>query len=350
MNKHLYITILAGGSGSRFWPASSKERPKQLLPLASSQPMLTETVHRALQLVPAEQIRILTGMHLSESIQDLIIELPPESFKIEPSVRGTAAALTWAAWDTYQEDPEAIMLSLHADHLIKPESKFKELIEDVLVLVRKESKLFTIAIDPDREETGYGYIEPGKPLESRTRLKTFEVDSFQEKPDLETVKEYLAMGYLWNSGIFIWKARDLIDEVRAVTPELSKSLIHLELNEPNDFFKNIPVLSVDEGILERSDRIATVLADFQWDDIGTWSSLARVRSKDEKGNVLMGKGKLINTKNSVVYSEDMTLVTYGIEDLVLVQSGNTVLATTKDLASDLKHLLYHLSSPTVGEE
>ena len=130
MNKHLYITILAGGAGTRFWPASSKKRPKQLLPLATSQPMLTETVRRALALVPAEQIRILTTTHLSESIQNLVKELPPQSFKIEPQVRGTAAALTWAAWDISQEDPEAIILSLHADHVIEPESQFAELIEE----------------------------------------------------------------------------------------------------------------------------------------------------------------------------------------------------------------------------
>ena len=350
MNKHLYITILAGGAGTRFWPASSKNRPKQLLPLATSQPMLTETVRRALTLVPAEQIRILTTTHLSESIQDLVRELPPQCFKIEPLVRGTAAALTWAAWDISQEDPEAVILSLHADHVIEPESKFAELIQDVLAMATAHKKLFTVAVNPDRPETGYGYIERGKPLETDSKTSAFEVVSFQEKPDLETVKQYLKEGYLWNSGIFLWRAKDLIDEIRTVTPELSQFLFHLESNRPADFFNNIPMMSVDEGILERSGRVATALADFHWDDVGTWSSLSRVRPKDESGNVLMGKCKLVDTKDSVIYSEDMNLVTYGIKDLVLVQAGDTVLATTKDLASDLKTLIDHITNSSAQEE
>ena len=344
MNKHLYVTILAGGAGTRFWPASRKGKPKQLLPLATSRPMLLETVDRALKLVPAERIRIIAGVHLQESIEELVTILPPESFKIEPLVRGTAAALTWASWELHQLDPQAIILSLHADHVINPEERFVDLIGHVASIAETGDSIFTISINPNREETGYGYIEPGRRLESKRGIEIFEVNSFNEKPDLDTVRKYLNNGYLWNSGIFLWKAGDFLDEINAVTPEISDSLYHLEADKPVDFYKNIPVMTVDEGILERSNRVATVLADFEWDDIGTWSSLDRVRKKDENGNILMGDCKVLGTSNSVVYSEDVTFVAHGVKDLVLVQSGDIVLATTKELATDLKTLLAHLSS------
>ena len=350
IHKHLYVTILAGGVGSRFWPASTRAKPKQLLPLATSEPMVVDTVNRALKLVSPERIRILAGEHLHESLQNLLPDLPSESFKIEPQVRGTAAALTWAAWEIYNLDPEALMLSLHADHIIEPEENFLNLVGDIVTLLETTDLLFTIAVNPDREETGYGYIEPGKSLAIRGKTEAFEVNSFKEKPGLERVKEYLKKGYLWNSGIFAWKAKSFIDEINSITPEISKFLFYLDENRPIDFFEHIPVMTVDEGILERSSRIATVSANFRWDDIGTWSSLTRVRPKDKNGNVLIGKSELLDTKNSVIYSEDVTFITYGIEDLILIQAGDVVLATHKSLAADLKILLDKLSDPVIGED
>ena len=344
------MTILAGGAGSRFWPASTKLKPKQLLPLATNQPMLVDTVDRALKLVPPERIRILAGSHLNESLQSLLPELPAESFKIEPQVRGTAAALTWASWDIYNLDPEAVILSLHADHIIKPEEKFLSLIEDIVAVLETHDLLFTISVNPDREETGYGYIEPGVCFAIQGETKSFEVNSFKEKPDLESVKEYLKKGYLWNSGIFIWKAKVFIDEIYSTTPEISDFMFYLSQNRPIDFFENIPTMTVDEGILERSSRIATVLANFQWDDVGTWSSLTRVRETDENGNVVMGNCELIDTKNSVIYSENVSFITYGIQDLVLIQAGDVILATTKNLATDLKTLLDRLPDSSAGPD
>ena len=350
IHKHLYVTILAGGVGSRFWPASTRAKPKQLLPLATSQPMVVDTVDRALKLVPPDRIRILAGAHLHESLQNLLPDLPSESFKIEPQVRGTAAALTWASWEICHLDPEAVMISLHADHLIQPEEKFLSLVGDIVTLLETNDWLFTIAINPEREETGYGYIEPGDSLAIQGETEAFKVTSFKEKPGVETVKEYLKKGYLWNSGIFVWKAKSFIDEINSITPEISKLLFYLSENRPIDFFEHIPVMTVDEGVLERSSRIATVLASFQWDDIGTWSSLSRVRQQDENGNVLIGNGELLDTKNSVIYSENVTFITYGIEDLVLIQAGDVVLATRKKLAADLKTLLSSLSDLDAEED
>ena len=261
---------------------------------------------------------------------------------VEPRARGTAPALVWAAWELSKQDQEAVLISLHADHMIRPESAFVDLLHTTADLARREDLLFTVAVPPTRPEIGYGYIEPGPPLEETGGVRAFRVASFREKPDAETAKSYVQAGHLWNSGIFVWKASTFLDQVREVTPELADLLHLLEEDKVDEFFDQAPVTTVDVAVLERSGRVASVAATFEWDDVGSWESLMRSQDPDDDGNVLIGSGHLVESSGNVVYSAEGTVVAYGVDNLVIVRAGDVTLVTRRDLAPSLKNLLDEL--------
>ena len=354
---NLYITILAGGIGSRFWPASTPDRPKQLLPLASTNPLIIDTIARAQKVVPNDKIRILTGTRIAHLIQKTIPKINKEGLMIEPKARSTAPALAWAAWEIVRKDPSAILISLHVDHIISPESKFVDLMHSAVDLVRREDLLFTVAVPPTRSETGYGYIKPGKTIETVDGNRAFRVASFREKPNPETVESYLDAGYLWNSGIFVWRASTFLNELKHVAPEIADLLPLLDKNKVDEFFNRVPAMTVDVAVLERSDLVASISATFNWDDLGSWEALMRHQKSDEKGNVVIGNGQMVESSRNLVYSPDGTVVAYGIEDLAIIQSGEITLVTRRDIAPNLKDLLdkippelFHSKSISDSEE
>ena len=250
--------------------------------------------------------------------------------------------LAWAAWEMVRRDPEAVLISLHADHMIRPDSSFVDLLCAGASLARREDLLFTVAVPPTRPETGYGYIEPGEDIETSGGPHAFRVASFQEKPDHATAESYVAAGRLWNSGIFLWRASTFLEELSAVAPEIADLLPLLEEDRVVDFFAQAPVLTVDVAVLERSDRVAAVAATFEWDDVGSWEALMRSQEPDDRGNVLIGSGHLVESSGNVVYSPEGTVVAYGVEDLVIVRSGEVTLVTRRDLAPTLKDLVDQL--------
>ena len=345
---HVYVTILAGGIGSRFWPASTPARPKQLLPLASDEPLIVDTVNRALSLVPAKRIRILASDHLAEPILEVLPSLGRDAFMAEPQARGTGPALAWAASEIARIDPAAVIISLHADHIIKPEAAFLQLLRDAADLARKTGRLFTVAVPPSRPETGYGYIEPGEPLPAPSGVRAFEVRAFHEKPDIETAHRYIDQGHLWNSGIFVWTASAFLSEVSTVAPEIGGLLPLIADESPEAFFAQAPNVTVDVAVLERSARVASVAAIFDWDDVGSWEGLARSREADANGNVVVGAGHVVDGERNVIYAEGGTVATFGVDDLVVVQCGGTTLVTTTERAPVLKRLLERLP-PSVRE-
>jgi mannose-1-phosphate guanylyltransferase len=296
---HLWVTILAGGSGTRFWPLSTPSRPKQLLPLAGSQPLIRDTLDRALGVVPLPRIRILTGEHLVAPFHDALEGLALAQFMVEPEAKGTGPVLTWAAWTLLQEDPDAVLISLHADHAIESWDAFRAAIRGAGAFAGTQDYLFTVAVPPTRPETGYGYLQPGEALPNQEGLAAFLVRSFVEKPDRETAQSYLDAGYLWNSGIFVWKASIFLEEVRAVAPELGKLLPLLEGGDTEGFFREAPNISVDEAILERSGRVASVRATFGWDDVGSWEALCRTCPSDPEGNVTLGAVHLVDARENI---------------------------------------------------
>jgi mannose-1-phosphate guanylyltransferase len=342
---HLWVVILAGGIGSRFWPASTPSHPKQLLPLASDQPLIRDTVERILPLVPAERLRILTGGALAEPILRALPELGPGNLLIEPRAAGTAPVLAWAAAEIERRDPDAVMISLHADHVISPPEGFRARLARAARLAAEHRRLLTLGARPDRPETGYGYVRVGAPLPGGGPGSDsgYEVAAFVEKPDLATARLYLQEGgYLWNTGLFVWRVADLLEQIELHTPELADLVPLLREGGAEEFFRRAPTLSIDEGLLERSDRVAVLPADFHWDDIGSWDALYRTHARDEAGNVLLGDAHAVDATGCALDAEGGPIVAFGVDDLVIVRTGGVTFVAHRDRSSRLKELLARL--------
>lgn len=339
---HTWITVLAGGVGSRFWPASTPARPKPLLALASDRPLLEETLDRAAHLAPRERVRILAGGHLVGPFSDAVEALDSDAFWVEPAARGTGPVLAWAAWRAMQEDPDAVIVSLHADHLIEPVDAFVELVRRAVRVAAEREVLLTVGAVPDRPETGYGYLQPGEPLEDAPAAGVRRVSAFHEKPDPETAGRYVARGYLWNTGIFVWRASVFLDQVRDLAPEIATALPRLDEGDEEGFFREVTPISVDVAVLERSDRVACLASTFRWDDVGTWNSLGRTEAGDAEGNVVVGPGVVVEGSGNLVWSDDAPVVIWGLSDLVTVQANGVTVVFPRDRAPDLKRLLGEL--------
>lgn len=335
--------VLAGGIGSRFWPASRPTRPKQLLPLGGDDPLIVDTVRRAERLVGAENVRLLTGAELVAPFRSVLPEYPEERFWVEPVARSTGPALAWAAARIAADHPDATMVSLHADHLIRPFDEFETAIIRAARAAYERHVLVCLGIRPTRPETGYGYIELGDETAPAVRA----VRQFVEKPDPDTARGYVEGGrHLWNSGIFVWRAGDFLDALRRLTPEIAPALPALEQGDAGveAFFDRVEPVSVDVGVLERADDVEVVVAEFEWDDVGTWTALARTREADADGNVTSGDAVLVEAHDNIVWSEDGRVVLFGVDDLVVVHSGGETLVTRRDLAPQLKRALTRLNS------
>jgi mannose-1-phosphate guanylyltransferase len=338
-----WAVILAGGSGTRFWPLSTSARPKHLLPLAGTRSTAEEAVARLEGLIPKERILVVTGAALAPVLQGQL-GLPAENLLVEPRAASTAPALVWATAEAARRDPDADVLSLHADWSVAEPDAFRRTAELALSAGRANRRLVTVGIVPTRPESGYGYVVPGESLQGEART----VARFVEKPDASTARDLIAKGALWNSGLFAWPADLLVQEVTEQTPELAPALPALRAGRVDEFFRRVTPISIDVGVLERSSRVAVVPGRFSWDDVGTWDALMRVRQRDPQGNVTSGPVYLHDTHNCVVWSDQDPIVVSGVQDLVIVQANHRVLVMTRERAADLKAVLEKLP-PEVRE-
>jgi mannose-1-phosphate guanylyltransferase len=329
-----WAVLLAGGSGSRFWPLSTPHTPKQLLPLSGAGSTAEEAVERLTGLIPRERILVVAGDGLAARLRTLL-SLPAENYLVEPRVASTAPALIWATWEAQRRDPDAEVLSLHADWAIGDGAAFRRTADTALTTARAHDRLVTVGVVPSRPETGYGYIVPGVPLDERARS----VARFSEKPDAATALDLMAAGALWNSGLFAWTADRLLAEVARHTPEVAAALPRLQGGDVAGFFAAVTPISIDVGVLERSGAVAVVTGAFAWDDVGTWQALARVRPKDPSGNVLVGSGFLQESHDCIVWSDRDPIVLCGVQDLVVVQANGRILVMPTERAAAVKQLL-----------
>jgi len=348
----MYAVILAGGSGTRFWPKSREQLPKQLLNINGERTMIQDTLDRISPIVASENIWIITNeKHALETCRQLkATEFNPSQLFTEPIARNTAAAIGYSAYILSKKNPDAIMAVFPADHAITTHKKFLELIEKAKT-VAKNNHLVTLGIKPTSPETGYGYIKQGKSLEGNA----YKVDQFIEKPDKATAEKYLTEGgYYWNSGMFIWKVSVLLNEIKRYLPnlyaqldKLSKNTIEVkgpypfkELNDSGKkIFQSLQPVSIDHGIMESSNNSVVFPANIGWNDVGSWTALADISQKDSKGNVIKGNVFSIENNNSIFYAEERLVATMGLKNMIVVDTSDAVLVCPKDCAQDVKKIV-----------
>lgn len=336
-----WAVIVAGGSGTRFWPLSTPERPKQLLPLASPEPLAVDALRRLEGLVPLERTLLVTGPALAGPLGKAL-GLPSANILVEPRPASTAPALLWAAAEAARRDPDAVILSVHADWAISDPAGFRRDAEVGLETATKHDVLVTVGIVPTRPEVGYGYIIPGAPLDGNAK----QVARFTEKPDAARAKTLIGEGALWNSGLFAWSAKRLRAEVESHAVELTPGLAALDRGDTAGFFGAITPVSIDVGVLERSRMVAVVPGHFPWDDVGTWDALARTLPKDAAGNVVHGAVHTKDASGNVVWTDGDPIVLRGVQDLVVVNANGRILIMPRALAADLKSLIDPLPPET----
>jgi mannose-1-phosphate guanylyltransferase len=329
-----WAVVIAGGSGSRFWPLSSPSRPKQLLPLAGARTTAQETLDRLQGLIPKSRTLVVTNSVLGAMMIEHL-DLDPANVLIEPRSASTGPALVWATAEALRRDPSAAVLALHADWAVGDQASFARTAETALFTARNHDLLVTVGIVPSRPETGYGYIIPGEPLDGVARR----VARFTEKPDAATALDLMTQGALWNSGLFAWTAPRLLSEVRTHTPEIAPHLIFLAEGNVPGFFDAVTSITIDVGVLERSQAVAVVPGNFDWDDIGTWEALARVRPRDENGNVVVGPATMFESSDCIVWSEGALMVVSGMREAIVVAANGRVMVLHRSGAADLKRTL-----------
>jgi mannose-1-phosphate guanylyltransferase len=333
-----WAAIIAGGSGTRFWPLSTPSHPKQFLPLAGPSPLLVEAVERLTDVVARERVLIVTGAGVADHTRRLLPTLAAEQVLAEPRAASTAPALTWATHVARAADPEAVVLSLHADWWVGDRAGFAQSAARALEAAVEHDALVTVGIVPARPEIGYGYIERGSQLSG----DVWEVRRFTEKPDTEHAARLIADGALWNSGLFAWTARRFFAETAAHAPEIAPHVVRLDQGDVPGFFEAVHPIAVDVSHFERSGRVVVLPARFPWDDVGTWAALERVRPTAADGNVVVGDVVAHDTTGSVIWTDGDPVVVDGVADLVVVRAHGRVLVTTRARAAGLKDLLQNL--------
>lgn len=339
----VYSVIMAGGIGTRFWPLSTPNKPKQLLKLFYDRSMIQHTVHRILPLTPADQVRIVTIEDQVKQLNGQLDMLPDEAYVIEPFARNTAPCIGLTAIRLLEEDPDAIMIVLPADHLISDEIAFRDTLEKGIKAVEERDAIATLGIEPTRPETGYGYIQYER---EEVEESLHRVITFAEKPNRETAQQFIRTGeFLWNSGIFIWSARRIISEIEENIPELYAALMEIKSALGKDdeerrlrrAYQSIKPISIDYGVMEHARNVYVLKGVFDWSDVGNWEEVYRLSKSDDDGNVARGPVVARNTTNSYLFSEDeRPLAVVGLSDVIVVDTAEGTLVCPRELVQEVR--------------
>ncbi|NOU59237.1 mannose-1-phosphate guanylyltransferase [Marinifilum caeruleilacunae] len=365
MSFNNYIIIMAGGVGSRFWPMSTEEKPKQFLDvLGIGKSLLQQTVARFKTIAPAENILIVTSAKYKDLVTEQCPELLESNILLEPCMRNTAPCIAYAAYKIKGLNPNANIVVAPSDHLITNEGEFIRIIENGLEFTSSKDALLTLGIQPHRPETGYGYIQASINVKASTQIGTegesyetmpaseekegvCKVEAFKEKPNLETAKEYLAAGnYFWNSGIFLWSLKSILDAFESCLPEVAElfqkgaEVYNTEKEQAfiNDMFPTCTNISIDYGVMEKASNIFVHPADFGWSDLGTWGSLWEKREKCEQGNTVVGEQvHLFEADNCIVnMPTNKKVVIQGLQDYIVVEENDVLLICKKEEEQRIK--------------
>ena len=343
----MYAVIMAGGRGTRFWPRSRTTTPKQLLDITGEKTMIQQTVERILPVVDKENILIVTNMQQMEALKKQLPEISEDNIIAEPFGRNTAPCICLAAAKIIKQDPEAVMAVLPADHYMGNNKGFCDCISEAARVAVESSALVTIGISPDRPETGYGYIEFDEnslsPVEN-----AFNVISYHEKPDIDKAEYYLSRGnYLWNSGMFVWKADTILENIEALLPEIYKNIMSASayFDKPEfdsalkEAYERIKSISIDYGVLEKAASVLTLKGDFGWNDIGSWSAIHDISKKDPNGNVFSGDVISVDSEDVLVYNKNKLTAIVGMKDVVVVETDDALLICSKDKVQDVRKVV-----------
>ncbi len=348
MKDNYFAVIMAGGGGTRLWPLSHKGKPKQLLTLGEDLSLFQQAVDRLQGVFPPERILVVTVREQADLLQEQRSDIPSENYLIEPMPRGTASVVGFAAMALKQRNPNAVMAVLTADHIIKNEDKFRHLLE-AAYKVANDDYLVTLGIEPTSPSTAYGYIHRGERIGKFDGFEAYKVEGFKEKPHKPLAREFVARGdHDWNSGMFIWKVERILSEIKRQMPDLSQALDTIaaawdtdrRLNVVREVWPGIKTQTVDYGIMEGAHQVAVLAAeDLGWSDVGSWDSVYDVMEPDENGNIILtAKNIDIDTKSTLVVSEskEKMVVTIGLRDLVIVDSGDALLVCTREEAQNVR--------------
>ncbi len=348
----LHSVIMAGGSGTRFWPLSRKALPKQFLTLSGDRSLIQQAFDRCQPWIPAERTWVVTGKSLATLTHEHLPEVPKEQILLEPAARNTAPCLGLAALCLQIQDPDAIMLVMPADHIIDDTDAFRQDVEQAVQLVNDApDRLVLFGISPSYPATGFGYIERGDSIGNAG----YRVAAFREKPDRATAESYLRSGdFYWNSGIFVWRASRILEAIAAHEPELAYGLEQLRphVGQPdweqalNNLFPPLKSISIDYAVLEREQSIAVLGANFPWDDVGGWEAVSRLVPADEKGNFVIGNAVTVNSSDCVIRSsENHVIAILGMENCVIVQTPDATLIARRGDDEAIRQIIQSLQNP-----
>jgi mannose-1-phosphate guanylyltransferase len=361
MHNSYYAVIMAGGGGTRLWPLSRQARPKQMLKLVDERTLFQAAVQRLDSLFPPDRIYVVTVADQAKELQEQAPEIPAENYLLEPMPRGTASVVGLAAVAIQKRDPQASMAVVTADHIIKNEEKYRQLLLSAYEAAQ-DGYLVTLGISPTHPATGYGYIQQGESLGDYQNLKVYRALRFREKPSEERAREMLASGdHAWNSGMFVWRVDRILDEFARQMPDLFFKLSEISQawNQPQSqevvsrVWPQIQPQTIDFGIMENAANVVVIPAQaLGWSDVGTWDALFDVLPCDEDGNIVMGGMHVpVDTQNTLIYmnQEHRLIVTIGVEDLVVVDTGDVVLVCDKNQAQKVRQVVDQLKQNNNGE-
>jgi mannose-1-phosphate guanylyltransferase len=356
----MFVVLMAGGTGTRFWPRSRKSYPKQLLNIIGSRSMLQLTYDRIKNLTSPDKILIITNEDQKPKIEEQLPEIPTDNIIPEPFGRNTAPCIGLAATIIKKvQDQNEVMVVLPADHLIGNTASFIKTIKAGVEYIKSNKCLLTLGITPTYPETGYGYIQAGEKFSDSRGMDIYKVKTFAEKPNIETAQRFLKSGdFFWNSGMFIWRVDHILNEIDEHIPELSEDLKQIEdsFNKKNynkilkDVYSRTKPISIDYGIMENAKNVCVIKSDFQWNDLGSWEAVYNISPKDKNGNVTDSKQSvIINAQNNYFYSSKKLIAAVDVDNLVLVEMDDAILICKRDNSQNVKMIVDHLERKDLDE-
>src|SRR5262245_28211011 len=364
MQSKCYSVIIAGGKGTRFWPLSRSQRPKQLLKILGRRSLISETASRVLSISGRKQTLVVTLVEQLSALRNELPDLPRKNFLAEPQGNNTAPCIGLAALEVTARNPGAVMVVLPADHWVADTNAFRNTIGAAVKIAMRQDSLVTIGIRPNYPETGYGYIMKGTSLGGKPAA--YRVKRFREKPSVSLARQLIRHGSLWNSGIFVWKAATLLELIRSYQPTISKGLERIKkatagrsLGTPTPQirriaareYKQMPSISIDFAVLEKAGsagKVITLEADFGWSDVGSLAAVHRMLPHDENGNAGKGKWLTLGAKNSLIHAEDRLVVLLGVEDTAVVDTPDALLVGDIRRSQEVRELVDQLNKQGYG--